>query len=46
MAVALEGIANLNDETGRVIVTADLVVADTDGYLQRIGFQVNILAPL
>jgi len=38
--------ADLDDETGRVIVTADLVVADTDGYLQRIGFQVNILAQL
>jgi len=38
--------ADLDDETGRVIVSADLVVADTDGYLQRIGFQVNILAQL
>ena len=33
--------ADLDDETGRVIVTAD-----TDGYLQRIGFQFNILARL
>ena len=38
--------ADLDDETGRVIVSADLVVADTDGYLQRLGFQVNVLAQL
>lgn len=36
--------ADFDDESGRVIVTADLYVADTDGFLQRIGFQVNVLA--
>jgi hypothetical protein len=36
--------ADFDDESGRVVVTANLVVADTDGFLQRMGFQVNILA--
>jgi hypothetical protein len=38
--------ADLDDQTGRVVVTADLAVGDTDGYLQRIGFQATILARL
>jgi hypothetical protein len=36
--------ADLDDEAGRVVIAADLVVGDTDGYLQRIGFQATILA--
>jgi hypothetical protein len=36
--------ADFDDESGRVVVTANLVVADTGGFLQRMGFQVNILA--
>ncbi|HET6918899.1 MAG TPA: hypothetical protein VFI46_05450 [Jiangellaceae bacterium] len=36
--------ADFDDESGRVVVTANLAVEDTDGFLQRIGFQVNILA--
>jgi hypothetical protein len=38
--------ADFDDESGRVVVVADLVVHDTDGFLQRIGFQVNILAQM
>jgi hypothetical protein len=36
--------ADFEDESGRVIFTAKLVVGDTDGFLMRIGFQVNVLA--
>jgi hypothetical protein len=36
--------ADFDDESGRVVVTAQLVVADTDGFLQRIGFEVDIVA--
>jgi len=43
--IANGGLAN-NAQWAVDSVDADLVVADTDGYLQRIGFQVNILAQL
>jgi hypothetical protein len=36
--------ADLNPATGRVRVTARLVVRDSDGFLNRLGFQVNILS--
>ena len=44
-SIANGGLAN-NAQWAVDSVDADLVVADTDGYLQRIGFQVNILAQL
>jgi len=38
--------ADFDDESGLVAFSADLVVGDTDGYLQRIAFQIHILAQL
>lgn len=35
--------ADFDDEAGRVVVTARLAVDDTDGFLLRIGFEVDIL---
>jgi hypothetical protein len=39
-------LADFNAATRRVRINARLVVRDSDGFLNRIGFQVNILAAL
>jgi hypothetical protein len=39
-------IADFNNATRRVRITARLVVRDSDGFFNRIGFQVNILTAL
>ncbi|MGH4012877.1 MAG: hypothetical protein ACRDSL_02845 [Pseudonocardiaceae bacterium] len=39
-------LADFNAATRRVRITARLVVRDSDGFLNRLGLQVNILAAL